>query len=105
VEINAQTFSADGAFLAIGALDSEDAKIFHPATGNEVLMLKEHAGNPISILYSPGSTRLATCGRDFTGRIWDAASGKETEHASRAYQYYHISPVLSRRYPCGHVKS
>ena len=40
------------------------------------LLLKGHADHVTDIDWSPDGTRLATASRDWTGRVWDAQSGK-----------------------------
>jgi len=75
-EIFTISYSTDGAKLGVGTLDTNDAKIFDATTGKEILTLKGHTNNPISVAFSLGGTRIVTSGRDNTARVWDANSGK-----------------------------
>ena len=42
----------------------------------EQLTLTGHRGDVYTVLYSPDGTRLATCGKDGTVRLWNARDGK-----------------------------
>ena len=75
-EIFTISYSTDGSKLGVGTLDTNDAKIFDATTGKEILTLKGHTNNPISVAFSLDGTQIVTSGRDNTARIWDADTGK-----------------------------
>jgi WD40 repeat protein len=82
-------FSPDGKFLA--AADGVNGmngfrmplprdgviRIYEPATGQEVRVLKGHHGLVMSVHFSPDSKTLVSGGEDGTVRLWEAATGKQ----------------------------
>jgi WD40 repeat protein/basic membrane lipoprotein Med (substrate-binding protein (PBP1-ABC) superfamily) len=69
-------FSPDGTRLATASLD-KTAKVWDAASGKELLTLRGHTGQVMSVVFSPDGKRLATAGQDGKAIVWDARSGQE----------------------------
>jgi RNA polymerase sigma factor (sigma-70 family) len=72
------TFSPDGRLLACGGYDG-DIRLWNPATGAELRVLRGHDAKVVSLAFSQDNKRLVSGSRDQTIRIWDAATGKELQ--------------------------
>ena len=46
--------------------------------GQETLTLKEHSYAVFSVSFSPDGRRIVSGSGDFTAKVWDAQTGKET---------------------------
>jgi serine/threonine protein kinase len=68
-------FSPDGQYLA--AVGEGAVKVWHAATGQEVLTLRGHRGPINAFAFSPDGRRIATANGDMTVTVWDTATGRE----------------------------
>jgi WD40 repeat protein len=75
IRVSRLAFSPDGTYLA--AVESTQARLWHLSTGKRVRVYQGHAGAIHALAFSPDSKRLATCGRDYTLRIWETDSEEE----------------------------
>jgi WD40 repeat protein len=84
--ITSVCFSPDGRHLAsarrgpgivIGDGPPGEVTIWDLRTGQEVLSLKGHTRDVLSVVYHPEGRRLATTAEDKTVKIWDATTGQE----------------------------
>jgi len=66
-------YSPDGKFLA--ACDSNQLKIYDPASGEILMMVSGHEQEVISVAFSRDGKILATGSVDTTVRLWDVKSG------------------------------
>jgi WD40 repeat protein len=83
---NGVAISRDGRQVAAGA-EFGNARVWDAGTGQELLTLRGHSANVVSVAYSPDVRRLAAA----TGlelKVWDAATGKEI-WAGRSVQWSH----------------
>jgi len=71
------TWSPEGRRIASSGT-SGVGRIWDAATGGEVLSLRGHSGEVLSIGWSPDGNRIATGCGDRTVKLWDPASGQET---------------------------
>jgi WD40 repeat protein/serine/threonine protein kinase len=69
-------FSRDGRRLASA---SDSVRVWDPASGQEILKIKEPTGLVPCVSFSPDGRRLAGASWDNRVRIWDAASGQLIE--------------------------
>lgn len=74
--VRSVAFSSDGRILASGGEDG-DVRIWNPATGAELHILRGHDGRVTSLTFSSDNKQLASGSFDQTIRIWDTATGKE----------------------------
>ncbi len=70
-------FSPDGKWLAIGA--SKKVQMWETESFSGVSYLEGHQESVFEIAFSPNSQKLASVGRDGTARIFDIASGVQTQ--------------------------
>ena len=70
------SYSNNGKFIAFG-----DTKgiihILYPKTFTEIKQISGHLNSVYSVKFSPDNTKLISCSRDTTIRIWDFNSGTE----------------------------
>jgi WD40 repeat protein len=91
-------FSRDGKYLASGsgddifrpdekpsgsALEDHAVRLWDPATGAEVAVLRGHTRAVKVLAWSPDGSRLASGGDDWTIRLWDVATGEAAGVLSR----------------------
>jgi WD40 repeat protein len=63
-------FSPDGSLLATAGVDHV-ARIWNPATGEQLALLEGHTNNVWGVDFSPDGRLLATSSTDGTVRLWD----------------------------------
>jgi WD40 repeat protein len=68
-------FSPDGSRIA-SALGDNTARVWNVATGDQLLVLKEHTNSVQTVRFSRDGKRILTGSMDGSARIWDATSGK-----------------------------
>ena len=77
-------FSPDGTLATAGG--DETARLWDPATGEQLRTLTGHNGPVWGVAFSPDGRLLATAGWDKTARLWDPATGEHlrtlTGHAT-----------------------
>jgi WD40 repeat protein len=73
--IKSLAFSQAGK-LAVGGGDGV-AKLLDTVTGQTLVTLKEHAGEILTVAFSPDGRKLATGSADSTVRLWDVATGQK----------------------------
>ena len=69
-------FSPDGKRLA-SANEDQTVKLWDAMTGQEILTLKGHTGDVLSVAFSPDGKRLASASLDGTIKLWDAGTSQE----------------------------
>ena len=69
------TFSPDSKRIVVAIDDT--ARIWDTVTRQELLTLSGHTSGVNSASYSPDGQHIVTASRDYTVRIWDAATGRE----------------------------
>jgi WD40 repeat protein len=73
--LRAVAFNPKGDRLVTAGQD-KTARVWDPATGEALVVFKEHTREVADAAFSPDGTRVVTAGVD-TGRVWEAATGKE----------------------------
>jgi eukaryotic-like serine/threonine-protein kinase len=68
-------FSPDGRRLASGGVDG--VRVWDAATGQEIVMLKEHTRGVTRVAFSRDGKRIAAASRREVG-VWDVGTGQET---------------------------
>jgi WD40 repeat protein len=68
--------SPDGGRILLGGRDGV-ARVLDMATGRELLTLKAHSGQVLSVAFSRDGQRIVTASYDGTIRLWDAATGQQ----------------------------
>lgn len=68
-------FSPDGSRLA-GAGGDKAVRVWHTATGDQILALTDHTGDVQSVRFSADGRRLVSGSMDGSARIWDSGSGR-----------------------------
>ena len=68
-------FSPDGPRLASASKD-RTVRLWDPASGEELLILRGHEDDVSSVVFSPDGMRLASASEDKTVRLWNAAYGR-----------------------------
>jgi WD40 repeat protein len=68
--------SPDGGRILLGGKDGV-ARVLDMVTGEELLRLKAHSGQVLSVAYSRDGQRIVTASYDGTIRLWDAVSGQQ----------------------------
>jgi WD40 repeat protein len=78
-------FSSDGLTLASGGRGFDEGttfgevKLWEVKTGQQRAHLKGHANHVLSVAFSPDGKALASLSGDRAVKLWDVASGKETQ--------------------------
>jgi WD40 repeat protein/serine/threonine protein kinase len=99
--VRSVAFSRDGKTLVTGSdyranpgiMDDRTLRVWDAATGRELMTLRGHAGDVVSVAYSPDGNLLASASWDRTVRLWDARTGREL-----ATLRGHSEPVWSVRF-------
>ena len=81
-------YNSDGTRVATASNDGT-ARIWDPASGEQLQVLKGHTDSVWSVAYNSDGTRVATAGNDGTARIWDPTNG------SVAHWEVLLSPVYA----------
>lgn len=71
-----------GILVAAGANDGT-AKVWDVATGEEILVVRGHAGEIWGVAFSPDGRLLATAGNDGIAKVWDIANSGEGARVAR----------------------
>ena len=76
-EVNAScaVFSVDGTHLLIGT--GGDVQVWNILEAQMVESWKGHEETIIQMVLSENGTRILTCGRDLTARLWDKSSTQQ----------------------------
>jgi WD40 repeat protein len=82
--VNCIAFSRDGRRIVSGSYD-KTVRVWDAATGSEVLKLRGHTYNIVSVAFSPDGSRIASGSLDRTVMIWDAISGAAAFSPLRAH--------------------
>jgi WD40 repeat protein len=69
--VNSAAFSPDGSRIVTASWD-KTARIWDPASGKEITVLRGHESRLYSAAFSPDGSRIVTGSADKTARIWDA---------------------------------
>jgi WD40 repeat protein len=69
-------FSSDGRTLVSGSSSGKALRLWDTVTGRELRTFTEHAGEVLSVAFSPDG-RTVAAGRNSTLTLWDVASGRE----------------------------
>jgi len=83
-EVFALAFSPGGGQLASGGGD-QTIRLWEPATGRELKVLRGHTGAVRALAFSPHRPLLASGSADTTIRIWDLPSSKELKSLSSRF--------------------
>ena len=77
--VTALAWSVDGSRLASGGEDAT-VRIWDPAAGKQLHLLKKHSKRVSSVAFSPDGHRLASAGVDNAVYFWDAQTGAQLKH-------------------------
>jgi WD40 repeat protein len=85
-------FSSDSTLLAIGG-QAGSIWIKNPATGEQLQEISSDAGDITSLTFAPGDKELVSASADGAIRVWDVASGVESQRFKDPVQKWSTAAV------------